>query len=211
MKSVSKTLPTKPICHHCNKVYQSHEQLEKHMYTHSNLPYICDRCGKFFSDKEDLKNHASTHGSRIIQCSVCKKICDNKIDYLIHTKKKSMPIVCTCGSVFYSYCHLFRHSAKCPSRIDICNNDKKSVCADYHRVGIGEERFNCPYCEKQYSRKDALTRHLRKNKSRPQIDGPITCKLCPNTFEFKCVLDKHRREEHGDELKHDNEEAVVSI
>ena len=56
-----------------------------------------------------------------------------------------------------------------------------------------EEEYKCTKCDKLFSRKDCLTRHMKLHKANPHIHS---CDICDRTFNRKDILMVHKRKMH---------------
>lgn len=58
----------------------------------------------------------------------------------------------------------------------------------------GPKRFECHLCDKSYTRKHGLTRHLRVHTG----ETPFKCAVCDKSFSLKSTLNEHARVHNGD-------------
>lgn len=70
-------------------------------------------------------------------------------------------------------------------------NMKICKCANMN-ADAGEKPFNCIYCEKRFSVKDYLTKHIRTHTG----EKPYTCPYCDKRFTQRSALTVHTTKLH---------------
>ena len=138
------------ICEECGRTYANVNQLNKHIYQkHSKQStIICKNCGDHFKHQYELNKHMFKHMSvNYFACEICdltfkrrdalgkhKVLCQQKKTGQVKFKCKQ----CECDKSF--------------SSLKTLNLHEKSVHSS--------DQFPCIHCEKVYTRKDNLKRHL---------------------------------------------------
>ncbi|XP_069098886.1 zinc finger protein 271-like isoform X2 [Pleurodeles waltl] len=139
----------------------------------SEKPYPCSHCDKSFTGQTRLVNHQRCHtGELPYQCTKCEKRFGHKGNLLIHTrshdKVKKNP-------------HLkvrFLHLGG-----PLVDNIKQD----------GKKAYECARCERSFSLKAHLAKHLRRHEE----DRPYQCTACEKQFRLKGSLMVHFRRHHG--------------
>ena len=154
-------------CEICSKSYFNMTGLKYHNETKHGImqEHRCKLCNGLFSSSTELSEHKKIeHIESIIEkenrCSDCGKIFTFKRALVRHLKEVhrytaenldyapegSDTLHCKeCDATFLRVANLLRH--------------KETV----HGSGVTRKIINCPSCGKEFSRKDSLTRHLKKN------------------------------------------------
>lgn len=118
---------------------------------HSDEPINCKRCGKSFPDRYSYKVHIKTHeGEKCFRCNVCPyasiSLRHLESHMLIHTDQK--PFTCEiCTLAFRQKQLLKRH-------INLYHNKL------YIPPKPLEKRHICPHCQRSFSHKGNLMRHM---------------------------------------------------
>ena len=128
-------------CNTCNKIYSSHDCLQKHLIIHKEKKYSCDFCGSTFFYFGNLKVHRRTHtGEKPFGCKFCNK------KFAQQTNKKK---------------HERSHSGEKPYACIFC--DKKfnhwSNRMRHEKVHTGVKPFACKYCDKAFLHSSNLKNH----------------------------------------------------
>ncbi|VDL91852.1 unnamed protein product [Schistocephalus solidus] len=165
------------ICPHCNKVFNAHYNLTRHMPIHTGArPFICKICNKGF-------RQAST-------------LCRHKI---IHTSEK--PHVCkTCGKAFNRSStlntHMRIHQGVKPFICEVCNKGfhQKGNYKNHKLTHSVEKQYKCPLCHKAFHQIYNLTFHMHTHNEQK----PFVCSCCGKGFCRNFDLKKHFRKLHGE-------------
>ena len=133
-------------CDECPKAFSTQLSLNKHKYTHKELPFVCDACGDKFPFQSHLDQHMIKHIPKKLACPVksCSKLFKGQgdLNHHIHTHKKGGWHYCT----------------HCTYK----NKDKRNV-SSHRRVHIpeGEEPHVCIKCDKRFRFSTQYRRHLK--------------------------------------------------
>ncbi|KAL7054176.1 hypothetical protein AAHC03_026502 [Spirometra sp. Aus1] len=165
------------VCPHCDKVFNAHYNLTRHMPIHTGArPFICKICNKGF-------RQAST-------------LCRHKI---IHTSEK--PHVCkTCGKAFNRSStlntHMRIHQGVKPFICEVCNKGfhQKGNYKNHKLTHSAEKQYKCPLCHKAFHQIYNLTFHMHTHNEQK----PFVCSCCGKGFCRNFDLKKHFRKLHGE-------------
>ena len=133
-------------CDQCSKAFSTQSSLDKHKYTHKELPFVCDACGDKFPFQSRLDQHMIKHVQNKLACPIknCSKFFKGQgdLNYHIHTHKKGG----------------WHHCTECNYK----NKDKRNV-SSHMRVHIpeGEEPYECAKCNKRFRFGTQYRRHLK--------------------------------------------------
>lgn len=152
-------------CTHCPKSFRSSWKLALHMRTHTNeRPYECTECNKRFTQSGHLKSHMLTHTQeRKHVCEECGKSFTQNGNLVrhksIHTGEK--PFQCEeCGKCFRQSQNLNKHKL-------LHADDKPPRCSKGSSKRGKQVRYDgtCPVCNRYFSQKARIKRHLKTHKS----------------------------------------------
>jgi len=141
---------------------------------HTNeIRFICDFCGKGFKIKNDLKDHIKRHTSiesrQKFPCKVCNAELLSKAALKNHMILHSAIVEehpCDCGKSFESRIKLYQHKAT------------------VHMKG----NFPCHSCDKIYTVKGVLLKHIQKHHSLKQ-----PCEVCGKLFAPGFFMSQHMK------------------
>jgi len=137
--------PGKPYhCQICSMKFRSRRELNVHLPKHSDtFVYHCQICGKGFKWKQVLKVHMATHSdTATFLCSLCGFSTKHKSTMETHQNRHvGKDFACT-----YPGCNF--------------KTARKQNLKQHMKNHNNEASFSCSKCEKSFSQKKNLTRHL---------------------------------------------------
>lgn len=195
------------FCNICQKGFHRSSYLETHMKTHEDKEYNCAVCNEVFTSRELLKEHCKSHQEALL-CTECGQMF-TRTEYLNahmrrHTGEK--PYSCRfCDKSFMSSTqlkvHERYHTGEKPHVCSICS---KGFGRPYNlkvhmRSHTGERPYKCPHCDKRFAQNCDLKQHVRRHTGERE-----KCDICGKTFLLGFMLTKHKRIEHGLDVKSHN-------
>ncbi|CAG7726497.1 unnamed protein product [Allacma fusca] len=113
----------------------------------------CEECGKTFSKKEHLRLHMALHtDERPFKCKACSK----EFKYETNLKRHQLTHNDTSLQVKYTNFGVGRHScSECNRGFQLLKDLRR-----HELIHTGEKPFSCDSCERKFSRKDLLERHV---------------------------------------------------
>ncbi|XP_063533550.1 zinc finger protein 157-like [Cydia strobilella] len=178
---------------------------------------ICEECGKSFRNlKEHLLQHQPQTERQKVQCQACPKLFLNKGDRHRHYKTVHLGLKKKCGicnkEVTRMSVHMARHN---PStlRFPCVECERRFVSQtelDAHVISHTdnyEYTHECPVCEKKFSRKPFVARHIRQVHEK---ERKHQCELCPKAFFTNSALQEHLGT-HSTERLYECDECGLSL
>jgi len=142
----------------------------------------CDICGVFMLEKSLKHHHLNDHSEEIIKCDICDYTANSKYKVAVHRKRHFNKITnCPeCGKVVKDLKSHFRRK---------CGNTKE------------KERHFCHLCEKSFSLKHGLDRHIKNIHQR--ICG-FHCDMCEyktyDNYNLKLHISKNHTKEDMEKI-----------
>ncbi|XP_046963124.1 zinc finger protein 816-like isoform X1 [Vanessa cardui] len=147
-KSVVQPKDERARCPQCGKRFATRGALRRHARVHSGeRPYACAVCARTFAQREVLRRHELVHGEeKPFRCAQCGKGFTQRGALAAHTRAHAAPDAralalhrCSrCPKVFLHASGLSRHTMMHNGRV-----------------------YACGACERRFSDKSSLLRHLR--------------------------------------------------
>ncbi|XP_055695744.1 gastrula zinc finger protein XlCGF52.1-like [Lutzomyia longipalpis] len=170
-------------CNTCNKICYYKKSLEDHQRIHTGeKPFECTICGKAYHSNRLLSDHKTRHANKDLgtfKCKICSKILSYKERLVEHMRKHTGEKTAQCdkcGKTFHGQLALYSHrrmqhgfgkTGKAPYQgkrynCDICGRSilGKTKFTEHLRIHTGEKPFDCPFCDKKFSRKTKLNIHI---------------------------------------------------
>ena len=181
-------------CDVCGKVFMQQCQLNSHKFLHNEAkPFVCSVCGSSFKWPCNLKNHIRfTHNKEKPKtCPICGKKYSKKSLLTLHLRNHTGEKPYHCNQCLKGFSrtdilrkHLKKHELDGADRTDgitlagfksefaldpfTCSDSKEFTSQSLD--SIGTKAFDCVYCNKTFTRKDNLNKHL---KAIHPVDGNI--------------------------------------
>nr|XP_042908191.1 zinc finger protein 2 homolog [Parasteatoda tepidariorum] len=174
------------VCNICNRQFGRKSSLNRHYVIHTGeRPYSCTECGKNFAQKDNLKTHLRSHtGERPFVCNFCPKRFSSKqhmLEHIVtldgHKIRKSQRSALKI--------HFMTHTGERPHTCKECefllsdfiypNLDLNSSSSSFGQQGSS---FVCHVCERAFSKKALLKRHLPSHAEKK----PYSCHHCVSFF-----------------------------
>ncbi|RMC13506.1 hypothetical protein DUI87_08582 [Hirundo rustica rustica] len=207
-------------CEECKALFRTPFSLQRHLLIHnSERTFKCDHCDATFKRKDTLNVHIQVvhDGHKKYKCDLCDKAFVTpsvlKSHKKTHTGEKEK--ICPyCGQKFASNGTLRVHIR---SHTGIYYNEQRRLSKSVTRYlyadnlsvykqanlqfkkelaeGLkGERPYQCPYCDKAFSKNDGLKMHIRTHTR----EKPYQCSECNKAFSQKRGLDEHMRTHTGE-------------
>ncbi|KAJ9577135.1 hypothetical protein L9F63_006257 [Diploptera punctata] len=177
-------------------IFTEKGNLNVHLRSHNEKPFICAICKKSFTLKGNLNVHLRLHDNvKAFKCPLCYKSFNQKYNLKLHlqTHNDEKRFKCFhCNKSFIEKCrlniHIRSHNNEKPFKCAICNKSftAKGTLSIHLRLHSNEKPFKCSICNKSFTQKGHLNVHLRSHNEKP-----IRCHLCNKSFTYKIDLNNH--------------------
>lgn len=178
------------LCNVCSKSFDSRQELDTHMESHSMDT----------DDLDEISNADSTEAPDSKKQHFCRLCCKSfpsrsllNVHYT-HTHRDKPQYECDfCGQVFTIKrelaTHRRVHSGEPLHACGICGKifGTKQLLKKHYVWHTGNRDFVCPKCGKAFYQKGHLTQHMMIHTG----GRPHVCQLCKKTFIFKFDLNRH--------------------
>lgn len=198
---------TRPFqCDICLARFKRNSVLQFHKSSHKKeYPFKCSKCSGRFTLRRTLQSHIKRihEGIKPFFCNICQKYFSQKSNFeehkRIHTGDR--PFVCLkCGAAFKtsSQCRLHQktHVVLVQENGEIVPRKKE----------INPKTVKCPTCDKYFTQRSAMKKHLRIHTG----EKPYSCPMCPKKFSDPSNFNKHKQV-HLQEKKQKQDARQVSL
>lgn len=161
---------------HVRKSHSSHKRFQTYIEELQALKIVkCSHCDLAFKNRYSLQIHEDMAHCKYAgsSCSVCKKQYKSLRSLRLHERMVHS------GKNKEHLCHL------CPAKFKWANTLKQHI----QEIHDGLENFQCSFCEKRFSRKGQLNRHIRIHGM--DSSKRVLCNLCGKGFWYDTNLQRH--------------------
>lgn len=171
-------------CNICGFVTTSKVYLREHLLKHKGqaIKYLCRVCEKMFASRSSLMRHAnihSRHRGKLFKCPKCETSCRTPgelADHMnIHSKVQTEYACRICSKLYSSKKSLHAHMTRHEEAKFVCKTCDKRVFTktelrDHEGTHSDSKPFQCFHCDKQFSFRNTLIRHVQKHYPRIRSD-----------------------------------------
>jgi len=169
-------------CLHCPKSFKKKSNLARHLRSHlKKNSFNCKPCGKLFSHKKDLSAHLKTHeATTLLSCFHCSRtITPSRRHRLGNITDSPKQFSCnTCVKAFVQSPTL--------------GGKHLPMLAGGNRAQTAKKPFKCRHCDRSFTRRSLLTKHVRAR----TVERPYKCVRCCKAFSTSENMAAHLRT-HG--------------
>ena len=186
MKHIKNHHTKRHLCRYCSYKTNKTHHLWRHELTHSNVAdYKCEKCDFKTKTPYSLRVHSLYHSEYPkFVCDQCHYRSYNSANFSTHKKTKhgtgtNQHKCDQCGDSFQHLRHRDRHQIS-------------------HQTG----KFDCKMCQKQFTRRDKLKEHGRKEHVLDEqnevqvLTKSISCPECGKLFTHSKHLSRHKASAH---------------
>ncbi|XP_030877089.1 PR domain zinc finger protein 5, partial [Leptonychotes weddellii] len=190
-------------CEECKALFRTPFSLQRHLLIHnSERTFKCHHCDATFKRKDTLNVHVQVVHERHkkYRCELCNKAFVTPS--VLRSHKKVSRSLLNDYEVIDSatWCVLLSECKEVIPASDMSWGSDGSACfasllfSDLETSFAGERPYQCPYCEKGFSKNDGLKMHIRTHTR----EKPYKCSECSKAFSQKRGLDEHKRTHTGE-------------
>ena len=212
-------------CIPCDQVFDSHSKFNRHYKIHhpGEKPWSCPTCCKAFITKQVLDTHLLVHMEKNYTCRYCPKKFTQKGHAQSHEKThtKEVEFFCRfCGKGFVWQNLKTKHEKTHidPAKMFNCSQCDQNFYTQErldnherakHPLFVLED-FTCHMCNKSFSEKGGLNRHIRdvhnggdqiESEEVREGDPSYDCVFCSKKFNTRGQRTWHERESHPEVLQ----------
>jgi len=201
-------------CEYCEKSFKRKDKMQHHeQYVHLGIRFPCEFCEKNFTRRDHLKRHtAQFHtddASCWFPCEFCEKTFTRK-DHMkrhtfrFHTEEGRNPVKLKCPQCDYQSVrkdkinkHIkMKHMPQEPVMIASPTGPQLQLPPPQLNI-TPPPRFPCEFCEKSFTRKDHMKRHVfRFHTEEGRNQEKLKCPHCDYQSVQKYKLNKHIKTKH---------------
>ncbi|XP_071037980.1 zinc finger protein 568-like [Parasteatoda tepidariorum] len=186
------------VCNVCRKLFPKRSALKIHFMTHTGeRPHTCKECGKSFTQKGNLMRHMGSHFKKQIRMSFgCIKI-------VVQINVSFFLSEFLLSDFIYPNLDLNSSSSSFGQQgssfvCHVCERafSKKALLKRHLPSHAEKKPYSCHHCGKSFARRDSLKTHVRSHTGERQF----TCHLCAKGFSSKQSMMKHMSSQHDTDL-----------
>lgn len=189
-----------------HQAYDSYEPISPKMESET---YECNLCKRQYNNEKKYLKHLASHESKIT-CKICNKSFKKQLSLEKHMVKHINSHTClVCREEFESEPLLTQHMGLHPDvkqeavdgnlfqctvcGVGFCKSRSLGQHMKKHKREKPIEAYICEYCNKEYTGKNSLRRHIKLHIQ----DRPYRCTQCPKKYARQDQLTDHLKK-HSD-------------
>ncbi|KAF1466939.1 PR domain zinc finger protein 5, partial [Megadyptes antipodes antipodes] len=185
-------------CEECKALFRTPFSLQRHLLIHnSERTFKCDHCDATFKRKDTLNVHIQVvhDGHKKYKCDLCDKAFVTPSVLKSHKKVSRISSIMFIPSVslrlpYLWILMLFLFSGERPYQCPYCDKafSKNDGLKMHIRTHTREKPYQCSECNKAFSQKRGLDEHMRTHTG----EKPFQCDVCDLSFSLKKMLIRHK-------------------